>query len=313
MDAKISTSTAKERARPALIATVGSLVLAALKGVGAWATGSAALLASAVDSAGDALMSTGNWLAVRAADRPADEGHPFGHGKLEHLAGLVQAVVIAASGVFIIREAFVEFGDQEQLNRPGLGLGVTIVSTVAAWALARYLKRAARRHDSPALRADSLHYTSDLFTHCGVLLVFVLHLGVGSPWIDPAVAVIIAALILYAAWGLLVESAHRLMDAGLERTEIRAVEDAIASFGAPVRGYHDLMTRRSGPDRFVQAHVEIDAEVSFREAHALVEQIERAIEQRLPRTQVIIHADPWPEDPNDPHQSHVPGKRFRVG
>lgn len=311
MDAGDGTRTAKDRARPALVVTLGSLLLAVVKGGGALATGSAALLASAVDSAGDALMSLGNWMAVRAADRPADEGHPFGHGKLEHLAGLAQAIVIAASGAFVVREAFVRFGEHAELARPGLGLGVTIVSLLAAWGFSNILQRAARKHDSPALAADSLHYTTDLFTHCGVLIVFVLHLGiVESPWIDPAVAVIIAALILHAAWGLLAESVHRLMDQGLERAEVRAVEDAIASFGEPVRGYHDLLTRRSGPDRFVQVHVEIDADVSFREAHALVERIEAAIEGRLPRTQVIIHADPWPEDPSDPHQPHAPDRRF---
>ena len=310
MDGANTSNTAQDRSRPALIVTLGSLVLAILKGMGAWATGSAALLASAVDSAGDALMSTGNWIALRVAERPADEEHPFGHGKLEHLAGLAQALVIAASGVFIIREAFVGFRQETDIERPVLGIGVTLLCTVAAWGFARYLKGAARRHDSPALRADSLHYSSDLFTHCGVLLVFVLHVGIASPWIDPTVAIIIAALILHTAWGLLLESGHRLMDAGLERTEVKAVEEAISSLGPPVRGYHDLLTRRSGPDRFVQAHVEIDADVSFREVHRLVEQIERAIEQRLPRTQVIIHADPWPEAPDDPHQAHAPEKHF---
>jgi len=296
---------AGNRALPALKVTLGSILLALLKGAGALATGSAALLASAIDSAGDALVSAGNWMAVRAADQPADEGHPFGHGKLEHLASLAQAILIAVSGIFVFKGAFGRFDEQEELTHPVLGLLVTIVSLVVGWVFARYLKSAGKRHDSPALEADSLHYAADLFTHVGVLVVFVWNLVAGStPWLDPAVAAIIAAMILYAAWGLLVESAHRLMDASLESDDVLAVEEVFASFGPPVRGFHDLLTRRSGPDRFVQAHVEIDADVSFREAHSLIDRIEDAIRERLPRTQVILHADPWPEDPDDVHQPH---------
>lgn len=300
-----------DRALPALKVTLGSVLLACLKGAGAFATGSTALLASAVDSAGDVLVSAGNWIAVRAADRPADEGHPFGHGKLEHLAGLGQAIVIAASGILVVREGFVRLGAEIELEHPTLGLLVTVVSLFAAWVFARYLKSQARKHDSPALEADSLHYTTDLFTHVGVLIVFVWTLIAGhTPWMDAAVAFIIAGMILHGAWGLLLESAHRLMDAGLEREDLAAVEEVFASFGPPVRGFHDLMTRRSGPDRFVQAHVEIDADLSFREAHRLIDRIEDAICERLPRTQVILHADPWPEDPDDAHQPHARAKRL---
>ncbi len=302
MEAPTESSSLNQRARPALQVTLGSLLLATVKGLGAWATGSSALLAAAVDSAGDAVMSAGNWFAVRAADRPPDKEHPFGHGKLEHLAGLGQALFIAASGVFVIRESYENLGGDAEVSKPLLGLAVAVLSLLAAWAFSRHLLRAAREHDSPALEADSLHYSSDLFTHLGVILVFLLELVVDLPWIDPVVAVIVAAIILHTAWGLLAESVQKLMDAELERNEIKAVEETIAAFGPPLRGYHDLLTRRSGPDRFVQAHVEIDATVSFREAHELVERVERAIEDRLPRTHVIIHADPWPETPDDLHR-----------
>ena len=302
MQPRTDHSNASQRARPALQVTIGSLILAAIKGLGAWLTGSASLLAAAVDSAGDALMSAGNWFVVKAADQPPDKEHPFGHGKLEHLAGLIQALFIAASGVFVIREAFRTLGGSQDIDHPAVGLGIAALSLVAAWAFARHLARAAREHDSPALKADSLHYGSDLFTHLGVILVFLFDLVTDFPWLDPAVAAIIAAIILHTAWGLLLESVSRLMDSELEGEEVRAVEAAIATFGPPLRGYHDLLTRRSGSDRFVQAHVEIDATVSFREAHELVEQVERAIKTRLPRAHVIIHADPWPENPDDPHK-----------
>ena len=299
-------TTKDSRSLPALRVTLGSILLAALKGAGAASTGSAALLASAIDSAGDALVSAGNWLVVRAADQPADREHPFGHGKLEHLAGLGQGLIIGTSGVLVIREAVVRFGTTADLGRPLVGLGVTLFSLGAAWGFARYLKTQAKRHDSPALEADSLHYATDLFTHVGVLVVFASNLLFGSsPWLDPAVGVIIGAMILHGAWGLLIESGHRLMDAELEREELGVVEEVFRSFGPPVRGFHDLLTRRSGPDRFIQAHVEIDADVSFREAHEVIDRIESMIRARLPRAQIILHADPWPEDPGDPHQPHA--------
>jgi ferrous-iron efflux pump FieF len=294
------------RARPALLVALASAALAILKASAGWLTGSSALLASAADSAADAVISTGNGLAIRAAGQPADHLHPFGHGKLEHLVGFVQGVLIAGGGVFVVIQAAGRLGTEKELAHRWVGLSVAVFSLVAAYLFTVFLLRASNVHDSPALKADSLHYGTDVITHAGVVVVFLLDLWIPIPLTDPIVAVLIAFLILRSAWQLLWESSQRLLDARLEPEEVLRVEEAITGFGPPVRGYHDLLTRRSGPDRFVQVHVEIEAQVTFRDAHRVVDQVAAAIRDRLPRAHVIIHADPWPENPDDVHEPHAP-------
>jgi len=297
---------AVNRGRPSAITTLVSFGLALLKAAVWLLTGSISMLASALDSAADGVISFGNMLALRAAARPADREHPFGHGSIEDLAALIQSLLIAASGIFIIGMALRGLMNEEPpLKHAPLGIGAACLSILVAWLLARFLKRAGTHLDSPALMADSTHYATDYLSNLGVLAAFLSSAIFHQTLLDPAISVGIAFLILRTAWDLFSRSAHPLMDRELGRDELATIDRTVRSFQPTVHGYHDLLTRRSGPDRFILIHLDLDADLSFRKAHELSEQVGEAVKQALKKAHVTVHADPWPPDPGG-SESHLP-------
>lgn len=301
----------KNRERPAVVAAAVSALLAIAKLAAFWVTGSASLLATALDSLVDVLISSVNALVIRAAGAPADEGHPFGHGKLEHLAALFQSLVIGALGVAAGWQGWLRIEGGDPLVQPLLGLGVAAVSTVVAIFLAVHLTRAAKASRSPALSADAAHYTSDWVMNAGALVAILGEMWLETRLIDAAVAMLVSILILRTALQLFVDSASALLDRGLGKDEVHSVHEVLRSFQGRIHGYHDLMTRRSGQDRFVQFHIEVDAAASLLDAHKLAEEVKAAVEAVLPGARVLIHLDPWPEDTaNDPHDAHAPSARL---
>lgn len=297
----------QRRERPAVVAALLSALLTLLK-VGAWwFTGSAAMLAAALDSLSDVIVSGVNALIIRAAGQPADEGHPFGHGKLEHLAGVFQALLIAAVGGLAACQGWERLQGDEELKHSWLGASVAVLSIVAALGIALYLRRSARKLRSPALDTDAAHYTSDWMINAGVLAAFIGEMLLDTPWLDALVAGVVSLFILRTALRVFVDSAQALMDRGLTKAELLEIHVAMKAFEQRIHGYHDLLTRRSGQDCFLQLHVEMDADASLRHSHDLADEIRAAIEATLPGAQVIIHLDPWPENTErDPHKTSAP-------
>jgi ferrous-iron efflux pump FieF len=299
-------TTAPARERPALVATAVSVVLAVAKILGHLATGSSALLAAGVDSATDAVVSAINAWTVRFAGTPPDAGHPFGHGKVEHLSAFLQSILLFGAAVFVLVTAFRGERLAHHLSHAGLGIVIAIVSILVPIFLARFLKSAGEHAHSPALEADAAHYASDYLTNLGVVAAFVCDKLFDWPLADPIIAIVIAAAILRLAWQVGLGGISGLMDAGLAQDEVGRIRDVLEKARPEVRGYHNLMTRRSGPHRFVQVHVELDASRSFREAHRIVEDVRRDLERVIPNVVVTIHADPWPELPEDREQKPDP-------
>jgi ferrous-iron efflux pump FieF len=287
------------RETPAVVAASASVGLAAVKLFGYFATGSSALLASAVDSIADVFVSAFSAWTVRAAGAPPDSGHPFGHGKFEHLGALVQAAVLAAVGGGVLVKSFESGVGDAPMRDPGIGLTIAAVTLVAGLLLSRYLRSEARRRQSPALAADAAHYASDWIASAGVLLSFVLETFFDWHTADHVVGGLIAAAVLRLAWTTAADAVNGLLDSRLAADELRLIESVVLARAPVVRGFHDLLTRRSGPTRFVQMHLEIDATLSFRDAHRLVELVVRDLTAALPNAIVTIHADPHPALPED--------------
>ncbi|HYC76128.1 MAG TPA: cation diffusion facilitator family transporter [Planctomycetota bacterium] len=287
------------RESAAVVAAAASFALAALKLAGFLWTGSTALLASAADSAADVVVSGVNALTVRAADAPPDQGHPFGHGKFEHLGALGQALILFGVGGGVLWSAARRGVDPEPLRDPWIGVGVSAVSLIGALALSRFLSRAGKRHDSPALSADAAHYAADWLTNAGALFAILAERLAGWGRVDPLVAALTAAAVLRLGWRTLTDAAGGLLDARLAGEELALVRKVLEARAPVVRGYHDLLTRRAGPTRFIQLHIELDADLTFRETHRIVESVVRDLEQAIPRAVVTIHADPVPPLPDD--------------
>jgi ferrous-iron efflux pump FieF len=243
---------------------------------------------------------------LRIAGTPADAGHPFGHGKVEHLSALFQSLILAFAAVFVLTTPFRADGLSHPLRHPALGVAIAVISILAPVLLSRFLRKAGERAHSPALEADAAHYASDYLTNLGVVAAFACDRFFDWRYADPIIAALIAAAILRLAWQVGVAAVAGLMDAGLAKEEVELIHEVLRTRHPDVRGYHDLMTRRSGPHRFVQVHLELDATRTFREAHRIVEDVRRDLERTIPNVVVTIHADPWPQLPEDREQKPGP-------
>lgn len=257
------------------------------------ASGSSGVLGSAADSALDLVASLVVLWAVSAAARPADADHPFGHGKAESLASLLQSILILFSGLGLAYHAIHRAltGDHE-LSGSTLGIVVMIGSSAVTLWLVRRLRQVAKETGSPALDADSAHYASDLATNLAAALGLVLFAITGWTWPDLVVGLGIALVILNTAREVFTGATEGLMDKGMEPEEELAVVRTILGFAPQVAGFHDLRTRRAGAELFIEMHLDIPRDASFVEAHDLAEHVGVAIEKAVPRSQVTVHADP---------------------
>jgi ferrous-iron efflux pump FieF len=291
---RTTTPPGSDRARLLRLATGASVATAMLligAKLGAWLlTGAVSVLASLVDSLMDAAASAINLLAVRLSLQPADAEHRFGHGKAEPLAGLAQATFIAGSALFLLLQAAERLLHPRPLEALGVGLGVMAFAIAATLALLALQRHVIRRTGSTAIRADSLHYATDLLTNGSILLALGLA-QLGWPVVDPVFALGVAAYILYSAWRIGLEALQLLMDRELPGATRRAILDA-ALAQDQVLGAHDLRSRSSGQTVFVQLHVELDGDLSLRRAHAVGAAVAERIRAVVPEAEVLIHTDP---------------------
>lgn len=276
------------QATAAALAT--ALTLALTKAVVWWLSGSVSLLAGLTDSLLDSAASLLNLVAVHYALRPADEDHRYGHGKAEALAGLAQALFVGASAVLVAFQAVEHLRHPVSLGAPLLGIAVMLLSLALTGALLLFQHHVIRLTGSTAVRADSLHYRSDLLLNAGILLALALAAG-GWQQADALFGLGIAAYILWSAFAIVREAVAVLMDEELA-TGVSERMHTLACAVPGVLGAHDLRTRVSGTRWFVQLHLELPGELSLRQAHDLCERVEQAIRAEFPRAEVLVHADP---------------------
>ena len=281
----------------ARISIVAAAFLIALKVVTGWLTGSISVWASLLDSAMDVFASSINFLAVRAAARPPDEDHLYGHGKAESLAGLFQATVITASGAYLILEAIRRIINPQPTQFEVFGMGTMFVGAVVSLLLVARLRRVARATESPALSADAVHYATDVYTNAAALLALLIVRTTGLTIADPLISIGISLYILGSALTVGKDAVDVLMDRRLPPEVDEKIGSVVASFREEgVMGFHDLRTRRSGSFKFIDLHLEVRREMGLEDAHALTVKVLRAIEAEIPRSRVQIHTDPVGEE-----------------
>ncbi|SFB56405.1 cation diffusion facilitator family transporter [Azotobacter beijerinckii] len=287
-------STPQEHARLMRQASAAALAvavgLALAKAIVWWLSGSVSLLAGLTDSLLDGAASLINLLAVHYSLRPADDDHRYGHGKAEALAGLGQAVFIGVSALLVSVQAVDRLLHPQPIHAQLLGIAVILLSLAATAALLVFQRHVVRVTGSTAIRADSLHYRSDLLLNASILLALLLaQFGFGE--LDALFGLGIAGYILWSALQIAREAVTVLMDTELS-PEVRERIAALAGAVPEVIDVHDLRTRISGTRWFVQLHVRLPGEMTLSEAHRRTEAVERAIHAEFPRAEVLVHTDP---------------------
>ena len=276
-----------------LAIVIGLIVFKVVVGV---ITGSVSVIAQAVDSFLDLLAIAITFFAVIIAIKPADEKHPFGHGKVENIAAIAQAMLIFTAGGLIIYSAVRRIITGAAIELTEAGMGVMLVSIIASIFLSRHLLRVSRATDSIALEASARNIAADVYSAAGVLVGLVVIRFTGLSIIDPIIALLVSLIILKAAYDVLRKSFGGLIDVKLPEAEENVIRSAILEHAGELVDFHELRTRKAGSQRYIDLHLVMPKDISVEEAHRMCDHLEQDIEGKLQQASVTIHVEPCSEE-----------------
>ena len=273
-----------------LIAVVIGLVV--LKAVVAWLSGSLSILAQATDSLLDLVAGIVTFLALRIAAKPADEEHPYGHGKWEDVAGMVQGILITVAGGLIIYASIHRLQAGTAIELAEAGIVVMSVSIVASIFLSRHLLKVARATGSVALEANANNIAADVYSALAVLVGLLVVRLTNLNYIDSAVAIGVAAYIIRLGYRSISKSLARLVDTRLSPEQEKVIGACLKAHSVDVAGFHELRTRHSGSQHYIDLHLVVNKDLSLEQAHDICDRIEAEIRSRLRDASVTIHLEP---------------------
>lgn len=277
--------------RAAMASVSAALLLGLLKGYALWQTGSIAMLGSLADTSLDVIASLVTLLGVHVAAQPADLHHRFGHGKAEALAALFQVSLISVAAILIIVQSVDRLQGGRAPDGLETGIGVSVAAMAVTLLLLRYQRQIIRKTGSVAIRADNVHYQSDLLLNAAVIVALLLDIALGWRGADALLGIAIGLWLGLGAWRSSAQAIDQLMDREwpLER---RAHFLAVAERHPELKGIHDLRTRTSGAQDFVQFHVWMNPSMSLAEAHRVMDEVEARLRDEFPGVEILIHPDP---------------------
>lgn len=278
------------KAKVARLSIVSNTFLIMLKVIAGLISGSVSIISEAIHSLMDLIAALIAFFSVSISDNPPDSRHPYGHGKVENISGVIEAILIFVAAIWIIVEAVKKIlGEESALEAIWLGLTVMVISAVVNFIVSRRLYKVARETNSVALEADALHLMTDVYTSAGVAIGLGLIIVTGIEWLDPLVAILIALFIIKESFSLLRRAFLPLLDTAWGKDEIEILERRLNEMG--VR-YHDLRTRVAGNYRFIDMHVEIPENESVGTAHSYCDMIEDKLNTVYENLTVTIHIEP---------------------
>ncbi len=282
-------STEKGAANLLIGVVIGLIVLKITVG---WLSGSISVLAQAADSFLDLFAGLVTFFAIRIATKPADREHPFGHGKVEDMAGAVQGVLIFIAAGLIVYSSVQRIINRTTVELAEAGIGVMVISVFASVFLSRHLHKISQATGSIALEANARNINADIYSATAVLVGLLVVRLTGLNILDPIVAIGMAIYIAKLAYDALGKPLLGLVDASLPRSEQVVIESCLAEWRGQVVGFHELRTRRSGNQRYIDLHLVMAKDTSLEQTHQMCDLLEHDIRSRLPRTNVVIHVEP---------------------
>jgi cation diffusion facilitator family transporter len=290
--------------RYAWLSIAAAVATIALKTMAWWLTGSVGLLSDAIESAVNLAGAVMALAMLSIAVLPADEEHAHGHGKAEYFSSAFEGLLIAIAAAGIAYAAIGRLLAPEPLHTVGLGLAVNIVATAINLATARTLMSASRTARSIALEADAHHLIADVWTSAGVVIGVALAWATGWWWLDPAIALAVAANVVWTGWKLMRRSTAGLMDVSLPNEDMQRIEAVLDSYRAQGLEFHALRTRQAGARAFITVHVLVPGRWSVQDAHDWSERIEADLRRGLPHGHITTHLEPI-EDPVSRLDEHL--------
>ncbi len=263
-----------------------------MKAAAWWLTGSAALYSDALESVVNVVASVVAFAALRLAARPADANHPYGHDKVEFFAAVIEGVLIIVAAGSILEHAWETWNRSGPLQQPWVGLGLNAFSTVINAGWAGVLRRAGKRHRSPALAADGRHLWTDVVTSVGITAGLVLVVETGLQWLDPALAVGVAMNVLWSGVRVVTDSVGGLMDAAPAGVIVERIRLLVGQHADGAIEAHDLRTRHAGRLTYLEFHLVVPGDMRVAEAHAICDRIEAALKAEVEGLVITIHVEP---------------------
>jgi len=289
----------QRKERVAMLSVASNSVLVIFKIIVGLFIGSVSIISEAIHSGMDLLAAIIAMFSVKKSHLPADDVHPFGHGKVESISGLVEAILIFIAAFWIIFESLKKLGSGQEVESPGWGVAVMFLSAALNFFVSERLFAVGREADSIALTADAWHLRTDVFTSVGVMvslgIIWLGHFFFVDPrihWLDPAAAIFVAVFILKAAYDLTSQALGDLMDVKLPPDEEDWIRSVIVSRKPEIHGFHQLKTRKAGNFRFIEFHIKVDPRMTVEVSHGISRDLKYAIMNKYPTAAVTIHIEP---------------------
>lgn len=289
----------KEKVFAATLSVISNSLLVVFKATIGILIGSVSVLSEAIHSGIDLVAAIIASFAVRTSARPADEGHPFGHGKVENISAAVEALLIFVAAIWIIYEAIHKLLNPSPLEAVDWGILIMLISALANIIVSRKLFDVGRKSDSAALIADGWHLRTDVYTSVGVMAALAI-ICIGARffpsanlfWIDPIAAILVAFLILRAAYQLTASAIEDLLDRSAPKNEKTWMETYLRALYPTVRSVHRFRTRKSGPIRFIDCHIVVDPNTTVSESHKVTDKILSDFKAHFPNVDLTLHVEP---------------------
>ena len=315
------TNLQQRKERVAMLSVASNSVLVLFKVVVGVLIGSVSIISEAIHSGMDLVAAVIAMFSVKTSSVPADERHPFGHGKIENISGFVEALLIFIAAFWIIFEALKKLNSPKVMEFAEWGVAVMLFSSVVNYIVSRKLFQVGKEADSIALQADAWHLRTDVYTSAGVMaglsVIWLGHKLFPDPdihWIDPVAAIFVAVLILRAAYNLTVHSILDLLDVKLPPEEEDFIRDII-SHQPVIYGFHQLKTRKAGHVRFVEFHIKVDPQMSVLDSHNITKTLKQNIRKKFTDCVITIHIEPCDGECSDVCEAGCllpEGKRPRI-
>ncbi|HEX3033486.1 MAG TPA: cation diffusion facilitator family transporter [Bacillota bacterium] len=280
------------KSRAAGFSVLSNTILVAGKLAAGIMMGSVSVISEGIHSSLDLVAALIAFFSIKQSNKPADDQHPYGHGKIENVSGTIEALLIFVAAIYIIYEAVQKLLGGGGVESVGLGAAIMAVSAVANFFLSRYLLRIAKATDSVALEADGMHLLTDVYTSVGVLAGLGAIKLTGWHILDPLAAIGVALLIIKAAWDLTKTAFVPIIDTRLPAEEEQVILAVLERHSAQFVEFHKLRSRKSGAERFVDLHLVVPKHCPVHEVHAFCHHLEARISEALPNSHLLIHVEP---------------------
>ncbi|MEW5873385.1 MAG: cation diffusion facilitator family transporter [Chloroflexota bacterium] len=282
--------------RYAWLSIAAAIITISLKAAAYYLTGSVGLLSDALESTVNLAAAIVALLALNLASRPANDEFTFGYSKVEYFASGFEGGMILLAAAGIIFSAVPRLFNPQPLEQLGLGLGISVLASLVNLGVALVLLRAGKRHGSITLEADARHLMTDVWTTAGVLVGMALVWITGLERLDPIIAMLVAANILFTGYRMLVRSGRALLDMALPQEQLASVRSILDSYQSQDVKYHALRSRQAAARNFLAVHLLVPGNWTVRRGHKLAEKIEKQIIEAIPNTNIVTHIEPI-EDP----------------